>query len=261
MNKKLDAVQYGPNNPHPLSTLRTELVWEGKYDEFGNRRETDVAGMAMPLQKIETINEPRTRAEVQGMLFDELSAQPDDFRNMLIWGDNKLVMASLLKQFEGKVDLIYIDPPFDVGADFKMKVDLGDSKEGILKDQSVLEMVAYRDMWGKGTDSYLHMMHESLTLLRMFLKDTGSIFLHADVHIGPYLKSLMDDIFGKENFQNEIAWYYYNKLHGARKKCIPKAFDQILYYVKNRDSQYTYHTLTEPRDKPITKIKYKFVGG
>lgn len=153
-----NEVRYGPNNPHPLSALKTELVWEGKYDEYGNRREVDVAGCAMPLQRIETIDEPRSRAEGQGGLFDAQKAHADDFRNRLIWGDNKLVMASLLAEFKGKIDLICIDPPFDVGADFTMDVPLGDETETAAKDQSTLEMVAYRDMWGKGTDSYLHMM-------------------------------------------------------------------------------------------------------
>ena len=88
----------------------------------------------------------------------------EDFRNRLIWGDNKLVMASLLKDFRGKIDLIYIDPPFDVGADFTMQVPIGEEKDAVEKDQSLLEMVAYRDMWGKGSDSYLHMMYERLTL-------------------------------------------------------------------------------------------------
>src|SRR5947207_1816869 len=147
-----NIMQYGPGNPHPLSTLKTELVWEGKYDEFGSRREVDAAALAMPLQKIETIDEPRSRAAAQGTLFDEKAAHLDDFRNMLVWGDNKLVMASLLKEFRGKIDLIYIDPPFDVGADFTMNVPIGDEKETVEKDQSTLEMVAYRDMWGRGTD-------------------------------------------------------------------------------------------------------------
>ncbi len=105
--------QFGPDNPHPLSQMRTELVWEGKYDEYGNRREVNLAGSAMPLQKIETIDEPRSRALVQGSLFNEQKAHRDDFRNMLIWGDNNLVMASLLKEYKGKIDLIYIDPPFN----------------------------------------------------------------------------------------------------------------------------------------------------
>jgi hypothetical protein len=102
--------------------MRTELVWEGKYDEFGNRREVNVAGLAMPLQKIETIDEPRSRAEAQGSLFEERKAHRDDFRNQLIWGDNMLVIAALLEEFRGKIELINIDPPFDVGADFTMSV-------------------------------------------------------------------------------------------------------------------------------------------
>jgi len=255
----MTKLAHGPDDPHPLSTLKTELVWEGKYDEYGNRREIDAAGLAVPLQRIETVDEPRARSTPG--LWDAERAHPDDFRNMLVWGDNKLVMASLLKDFRGQVDLIYIDPPFDVGADFTMTVDIGDGTDEAPKDQSALEMVAYRDMWGRGRDSYLHMMYESLVLLRELLKDTGSIFVHVDVHMGPYLKILMDELFGDGGFQNEIAWYYYNKLHGARKKCIPKAFDQILYYVKNREAQYTYHTLTEPRDKPVTKLKYRFIDG
>ena len=154
--------QFGPGNPHPLSTMKTELVWEGKYDEYGNRRELDVAGMVMPLQKIETVDEPRSRLEAQGLLFDSKVAHLDDFRNMLVWGDNKLVTASLLKDFRGSIDLIYIDPPFDVGADFTMEVSIGDEKDKVEKDQSTLEMVAYRDTWGKGTDSYINMLYERI---------------------------------------------------------------------------------------------------
>ena len=94
---------YGPDNPHPLSHMKTELVWEGKYDQYGNRRTVDTAGLALPLQKIETIDEPRSRAAASGQLalFDkEMSGKRhDDFRNMLVWGDNKLAMASLLRDF------------------------------------------------------------------------------------------------------------------------------------------------------------------
>src|SRR5215831_7925801 len=143
------ANPYGPHNPHPLSTLTTELVWEGKYDEYGSRREVDIAGYHMPLQKIETVDQPRFEAVAAGQLalFEQNTKRVDDFRNMLIWGDNKLVMASLLKEFKGRIDLIYIDPPFDVGADFSMNVPIGDEKESIEKDPSILEMIAYRDMW------------------------------------------------------------------------------------------------------------------
>ncbi len=160
------TVRYGPANPHPLFSLKTELVWDGKYDEYGRRREVDVAACAMPLQRIETIDQPRSEAVAEDQLeiFEKQSKRRDDFRNRLVWGDNKLVMASLLADFKGKIDLIYIDPPFDVGADFTMDVPIGDGNETVEKDQSTLEMVAYRDMWGKGTDSYLHMMYERCRL-------------------------------------------------------------------------------------------------
>src|SRR5690348_9154725 len=97
--QKQSTPQYGPRNPHPLSKLRSELVWEGKYDEYGNLREVDTSSLDMPLQKIETIDQPRSKAEAQGGLFDSAKAHLDDFRNMLIWGDNKLVSASLSEDF------------------------------------------------------------------------------------------------------------------------------------------------------------------
>ena len=169
-------VSFSPSNPHPLSQLKTELVWDGKYDEYGRRREVDIAGCAMPMQRIETIDQPRSEAVAQDelALFEKRSKRRDDFRNRLIWGDNKLVLASLLAEFKGRVDLIYIDPPFDVGADFTMEVPIGDGKETVGKDQSTLEMVAYRDMWGKGTDSYLHMMFERLSLMKELLSGKGA---------------------------------------------------------------------------------------
>jgi len=98
-NSMENNIRYGQDNPHPFSQMKTELIWEGKYDEYGNLRTVDSAGCAMPLQKIETIDEPASRAMVQGNLFDPAKAHRDDFRNRLIWGDNKLVMASLLKEF------------------------------------------------------------------------------------------------------------------------------------------------------------------
>jgi adenine-specific DNA-methyltransferase len=166
-------IRWGLDNPHPLSQMKTELIWEGKYDEYGNRRTVNIAGCAMPLQKIETIDEPASCALVQGNLFDPVKAHHDDFRNMLIWGDNKLIMASFLKEFKGKIDLIYIDPPFDVGADFTMDVPIGDMRQTIGKDQSALEMVAYRDMWGKGISSYLNMLHERLVFMKELLANSG----------------------------------------------------------------------------------------
>ncbi len=208
-----DKPNYGPNNPHPLSKMKTELVWEGKYDEYGNRRPVSLPTSPLPLQRIETIDEPHDRTKAQQLgLFDENAfcqkAHRDDFRNMLIWGDNKLALAALLEQFRGKVDLIYIDPPFDVGADFTMQVQIGDEGETLEKEQSVLEAVAYRDMWGKGTDSYLHMMYERLSLMRELLSAGGSIYVHCDWRVNFYLKSILNDVFGPDSFQREIIWSF-----------------------------------------------------
>jgi adenine-specific DNA-methyltransferase len=222
--------------------MRTELVWDGKYDEFGNRREVDAAGCTMPMQKIETVDEPRQRAAAQGQtdMFEQRllriqESAPEyrstkDFRNRLVWGDNKLVMASLLKEFKGKVDLIYIDPPFDVGADFTMDVPIGDEKETVGKDQSTLEMVAYRDMWGKGTDSYLHMMFERLTLMRELLSATGSIYVHCDWRVNSHIRLLLDDVLGIDNFRNQVIW----KRTGARSGTVGYNIidDSIVFYTK-----------------------------
>jgi DNA modification methylase len=245
-------VKYGPSNPHPLSQMRTELVWEGKYDEFGNRREVNVAGLAMPLQRVETIDEPRSRAEAQGALFDEKRAHRDNFRNQLIWGDNKLVLASLLESYSGKVELIYIDPPFDVGADFKMNVAIGEGAQVTAKDQSLLEMVAYRDMWGRGADSYLQMLFERLTLMRMLLSSTGSIFVHCDWHMSHMIRMLLDVVFGRDRFINEIVWHYYNKMQGNVGH-FPKNHDTIFWY-RNGET-FKYFPQREDRQETTKQIK------
>jgi DNA modification methylase len=195
---------FGPQNPHPLTTMRTELVWEGKYDEFGRRREVDVAKLTMPLQRIETIDAPHSEADAQGMLFDDATAHRDDFRNILVWGDNKLVSASLVGEFSGKIDLIYIDPPFDVGADFTMRIPIGADQETLAKDQSLLEMVAYRDMWGRGADSYIQMIYERLLIMRELISDRGSIYVHCDWRMASRLMLILDEVFG--HFENQISW-------------------------------------------------------
>jgi DNA modification methylase len=225
--------------------MRTELVWEGKYDEYGNRREVDIAGCAMPMQKIESIDEPRRAAAATGQLelFEQQNPKQDDFRDRLIWGDNKLVMASLLQEFKGKVDLIYIDPPFDVGADFSMQVQIGDEKEEIGKDQSTLEMVAYRDMWGKGTDSYLHMMYERLSLMRELLSEKGSIYVHIDWRVSSYLRPILDEIFDASNFMCQIVWKRSSIRKAASNKWL--SVDDIIL-VATKSQSYTFNTIYLP---------------
>jgi len=249
---------WSPDNPHPLSTLRTELVWEGKYDEYGNRRTVDVAGLSMPMQKIETVDQPRSEAAAAGQveLFEKRTKRQDDFRNMLIWGDNKLVAASLLKQFAGKVDLIYIDPPFDVGADFSMNVAVGDENDTAHKDPSTLEMVAYRDMWGRGTDSYLSLMHERLVLFRDLLAERGSIYVHCDYRTNHYWRCLLEDVFSSDRFVAEITW---KRRSGIVKqtKTYGACTDTLLLFSKSE--HYTYErqfTRVDSEDYVETRFKY-----
>jgi adenine specific DNA methylase Mod len=260
--QKSPPVRYGLDNPHPLSQLKTELVWDGKYDEYGNRRAVDIAGCAMPLQKIETIDEPRSRAAAVGNLelFDKEKKRRDDFRNRLIWGDNKLVMASLLAEFKGMVDLIYIDPPFDVGADFTMDVPIGDEKETVTKDQSTLEMVAYRDMWGKGTDSYLHMMFERLSLMKELLAEKGSIYVHCDYRVSGLMRGLLDDVFGAERFVNEVIWLSAVGDTSAKNRKFIKSHDSIFAYDKSIERKWNdvFQSYTEKADEIY---KYQDVKG
>jgi adenine-specific DNA-methyltransferase len=213
--------------------MKTELVWEGKYDEYGNRRQVSLPSTPLPLQKIETIDEPRDRTKAaQPILFDDEAfrqkAHRDDFRNMLIWGDNKLALAALLDRFRGQVDLIYIDPPFDVGADFSMNVLLGDEGDDLQKEQSVLEAVAYRDTWGKGSDSYLHMLCERLALARDLLSDRGSIYVHVGWQVSATARLVIDDIFGKDRFKNDIVWQRTASHNDPRRYGI--VHDTILFY-------------------------------
>ncbi len=260
---------WGPTNPHPLSKMRTELVWDGKYDEFGNRREVDIAACGMPMQKIETVDEPRQRAAAEGQadMFEQKilrmrEAAPPykaDFRNILVWGDNKLVTASLLKEFKGQIDLIYIDPPFDVGADFTVNVGIGDGNEIIGKDQSTLEMVAYRDMWGKGTDSYLHMLSERLTLMKELLSQKGTIYVHVGWVVSHYVKAIMDDVFGRDHFTNQVIWKrqtaHSDTTQGAEH--MGRLHDVILLYTKGES--YTWNMQYTPYSAEYIRDFYKHV--
>ncbi|RWJ32021.1 site-specific DNA-methyltransferase [Mesorhizobium sp.] len=221
--------KYGPHNPHPLSTMRTELVWEGKYDEFGNRRELASATFSLPLQRIETIDEPRSRAEAQGTLFDEKAAHQDDFRNLLIWGDNRLVLSALRSEFSGKVDLIYIDPPFDIGADFTLPIIVGGDGSSFEKEQSILEEVAYRDIWGRGINSYLSFIYERLVLSKDLLSVRGSLFLHVGPAVSHMVRLLCQEVFGSSCFINEIVWQRSDPHNDAVKK-LGVVSDRILWF-------------------------------
>jgi adenine-specific DNA-methyltransferase len=222
--------------------VTVRLEWDGKPEV--------VERLYLPFQTVETINESRaTRERDTGALFSTAEPQPTE-RNLLIWGDNKLVMSSLLKDHAGKVKLAYIDPPFDTGADFTYRVPVGDGS--IEKMPSIIEEHAYRDTWGAGKSSYLTMLYERLVLIHELLADDGSLFVHLDWHQGHYVKVLLDEIFGSDRFLNEIVWWYYNKYQGNINR-FASNHDVIFWYSKS--ASYTFNRQKEVRDKPVQQIK------
>jgi len=187
--------------------------------------------------------------------------------NRLVYGDNLLVMAALLAGDEatslpslrGQVNLVYIDPPFDSKADYRTKIHLPGTD--IAQKPTVIEQFAYSDTWKNGTASYLRMICPRLILLRELLADTGSIYVHLDWHVGHYVKVLMDEIFGKENFINEIVWYYYNKMPDLRKPLFTRAHDTIFSYAKNRNGNTTFNLQREAREHPVKQLVRAKVDG
>jgi len=244
-----------------MNITKTELVWLGKYNENGELNPVEKPG-PYPFQIVEVINKPRTgKEEETPTLFEiyegkEGNTFEEGWRNKLIWGDNKLVISSLLEKFAGKINLIYIDPPFATGADFKFKIQIGDEAEEITKEHSIIEEKAYRDTWGRGLDSYLQMMYERLVLMKELLAENGSIYVHLDWHVGHYVKVMMDEIFGYENFVNDIIWSYQGT--GAPKKGFKHKHDLILFYSKSSQFFFSHKDTLEPMTQK-TKAKFTMI--
>jgi len=235
-----------------------ELVWNGKTNEVTN--------IVLPFQVIEQIDEPRaerpTDTGAQGDLFDFRGRQKAGWTNKLIWGDNKLILSSLKNgpirdeiEKQGGIKLIYIDPPFDVGADFSMDIEIGGSTgsptETFTKKPNVLEELAYRDTWGKGADSFIAMIYERLMIMRDLLADDGSIYVHCDWHIGHSIKLIIDEVFGKEQFHNHITWKRSTPRGNANKR-YPELTDYILFYSKTDDYIWN-EQYSEYRDEYVEK--------
>lgn len=211
----------------------TELIWDGKYKDG---KKVSPVRIALPFQTIETVNE--SSQERQKSLDFFSNGQPTEWRNRLIWGDKKYVLPSLLPEFAGKVNLIYIDPPFNVGADFSFKTTIPDNPEtdedettNFVKQPSIIEQKAYRDTWGKGLDSYLQWFYETILLLRDLLAEDGSIYVHLDWHAGQYVKTVLDEVFGYDNFRNEIIWHYHTG--NLAKNQFQRKHDTIFFYSKS----------------------------
>ncbi len=225
-----------------IDVTKIELVWPGKYNEDGTLKE--VPRVNLPFQIIETVNESRATREakkggVQASLFDVYEGNEGDtfeegWKNKLIWGDNLLVMGSLLEKFAGKVDLIYIDPPFATGADFSFTTEIGDGSIRLDKEASVVEEKAYRDTWGRGLISYMQMMRERLTLIRSLISQEGHLVVHVAPNVTPHLRLILDEIFGIENFRNEIVIHRPITKNLQRQfkviTALPQGHDVLLWY-------------------------------
>lgn len=214
-----------------------ELVWNGKT--------ADVCNAVLPFQTLEHIDEPREETKVQSDLFDARGRQKGGWTNKLIWGDNKLILSSLKsgalrRQIEeaGGLKLIYIDPPFDVGADFSMDIEIGG--ETFHKEPNLLEQIAYRDTWGKGADSFISMLYERLILMRDLLAQDGSIYVHCDWRLNSVVRLVMDEIFGASCYRNEIRWKR-QPARGAKAiaRQYAKSSDTMLFY--SRSEKYTWN--------------------
>ena len=233
-----------------------------------------------PAQVCESVGVENPPAEPSYADFIESGA------NLLFHGDNKEILSSLLiAGFRGKVDLIYIDPPFDSGADYVRKVRLRGQPERLEgQGHTLLEQVQYEDIWAN--DNYLQFMYERLILMRELLSDRGSIYLHCDWHKSHYLRFLLDEVFGAENFINEIIWrrkqaqawatdrfgitsdtlllyskserYIFNALHSVDDENTQKYIKERFIYDDGDGRKYMKSPLVNPLDRP--NLKYVFHG-
>lgn len=266
-NEGRDAIKYiqeGKPLPEKYRFLlfdddrEVELVWNGKTQE--------VCNLVLPFQTIEHIDEPRTERIKKGSeqgtfdFFDPSGRQIRGWTNKLIWGDNKLILSSLKNgpmrreiEKQGGLKLIYIDPPFDVGADFSMNVEIGD--ESFTKKPSVIEEVAYRDTWGKGADSFIAMIYERLKLMHGLLADDGNIYVHCDWRVNSHIRLAMDEVFGNRNYRNEITWKR-QPPRGARAiaQQFGKSSDKILFYSKTEN--YTWNPVFKEYDEKYIAAKF-----
>ncbi|WP_419809026.1 site-specific DNA-methyltransferase [Sphingomonas sp.] len=234
-----------------------ELIWPGKTSEVTN--------VVLPFQSIEQIDEPRSEAGAQvADLFQMGSGgrQGGGWSNKLIWGDNKLVLSSLIGgplrrdiEAAGGLKLVYIDPPFDIGADFSVELDVGG--ETLSKSASVIEEIAYRDTWGRGTDSYVHMIIERLRAIHALLHAEGSIMVHVGWAVSHIMRIALDEVFGAQNIMNQIIWKrqtaHSDGGQGARH--LGRIHDVILYYRKSES--FTFNTQYTDYDARYLETHYK----
>jgi DNA modification methylase len=234
-----------------------ELVWNGKSRE--------VCTAILPFQTLEHIDEPRKeKRDDEEFSFDTGGRQLKGWTNKLIWGDNKLILASLKsgalrRQIEdaGGLKLIYIDPPFDVGADFSMDIEIGG--ETFHKEPNLLEQIAYRDTWGRGADSFIAMIYERLILMRDLMHSNGTIYVHCDWRVNAFIRLVMNEVFGTQNFINEITWKRAHTVKGnigQGSKYMGANTDTVFAYA--RSPSYTFNNIFLPYSEDYISTFFKY---
>jgi len=260
-NEKRDIIKYLENDK-PLpdkyrfmlfgDAREVELIWNGKTNEVTNT--------VLPFQTIELVDEPRSEdvAKIQQDIFSTGGRQIGGWTNKLIWGDNKLILSSLkngpLRQEieeQGGIKLIYIDPPFDVGADFSTEIQIGG--DNLTKKPSVLEELAYRDTWGRGTDSFISMIYERLLLMKDLMADNGCIYVHCDWRVSSHMRMVLDEVFG--GYINELIWQKIRTTK-AQSTGFGNVHDTIYFYSKNRQ-QVEFKNQFNELDEKYIKSHYK----
>lgn len=234
-----------------------ELVWNGKTRE--------VSTAILPFQTLEHIDEPRRETRGNEELgFDVGGRQSRGWTNKLIWGDNKLILSSLKagalrQQIEdaGGLKLIYIDPPFDVGADFGVDIEIGG--ETFHKEPNLLEQIAYRDTWGRGADSFIAMIYERLTLMRDLLHRDGTIYVHMGKDVAHYVRLVCEEVFGPQYFVNEVTWRrsYAHGDTGQGAKHFGRTTESLLVF--SRSTNYCWNPQYKPYTDEIVARDYKYV--
>lgn len=226
-----------------------ELVWNGKT--------RDVCTTVLPFQTLEHIDEPRAETKAQEELFDSRGRQLHGWTNKLIWGDNKLILSSLKagalrQQIEdaGGLKLIYIDPPFDVGADFSMDIEIGG--ETFHKEANLLEQIAYRDTWGRGADSFISMLYERLILMRDLLADDGSIYVHMGPNVSYAVEAVIREVFSGPGASGTITWKRVTAHGDSQRWGI--VHDNIMWWT--RGDRYIWNPQYEPYDDSYLSSKY-----
>jgi len=235
-----------------------ELLWNGKSNEITN--------VNLPFQIIEQVDEPRKEIEpsLQGNLFDERGRKLRGWTNKLIWGNNSLILSSLINgplreeiEKQGGLKLVYIDPPFNVADNFEFEIEIG--KQKLNKKRNALEQLAFSDTWGKGSDSFLSMIYERIKLIYILLANDSNFYVHCGIQVSNILRSVLDEVFGEENFVNEIIWNYGTASGGrASGSKIVKTNEYILHYAKNYKNRIE-NKIYLPYDQKYINDWFKYV--